>query len=203
MYFSSDILYNRFLPQSMGLALSCTPKGSAALKSCANQWHQACGTDSYPKADWAGKETSPVWPVSPALQPRWICQSCRCYLMSPSTSDLLQEIICSTAETLWGIACDANGTRSRDWFLFLLLFPSVTEKPFLMVLMAVRRDTDLCCNFFKAWACWSQTLEDSLAVEAGGAAGPSPSSLTKCCLPRLCAAPVAALVDNPLTTSSL
>lgn len=129
MYFSSDTLYNRFLPQTTGLVLSCTLKGSAALKSCASQWHQVCGTGSYPKGDWAGKETSPVWPVSPALQPRWICQSCRCYLMSSSTSDLPQEIICITVETLWGTARDANETRSGDWFLFLLLFPGVMENP--------------------------------------------------------------------------
>lgn len=93
------------------------------------QWHQVCGTGSYPKGDWAGKETSPVWPVSPALQPRWICQSCRYYLMSSSTSDLPQEIICITVETLWGTARDANETRSGDWFLFLLLFPGVMENP--------------------------------------------------------------------------
>lgn len=149
MYFSSDILYNRFLPQTMGLALSCTPKGSAALKSCANQWHQACGTDSYPKAGWAGKETSPVWPVSPALQPRWICQSCRCCLMSPWTSDLLQEIPAAvlrlSGHSTW---CK----RNQLWGLvsFPAVFSQHDGKPFLMVLMAVRRrDTNLCCNFLK------------------------------------------------------
>lgn len=41
----------------------------------------------------------------------------------------LQEIICSTAETLWGTARDANGTRFGDWFLFRLFFPGVMENP--------------------------------------------------------------------------
>lgn len=77
---------------------------------------------------WAGKETSPVRPVSPALQPRWICQSCRCYLVSPSTSDL-QEINCSTAGTLWDTARGVDRTRAGAWFLFRLLFPAVMENP--------------------------------------------------------------------------
>lgn len=74
-----------------------------------------------------------------------------------------------------------------------------------MVLMAVRRrDTNLCCNFLKPEHAGARHWKILWLWSQVGLLDPAQFLTDKqCYLPGLCAAPVAALMDNPLTTSSL
>lgn len=127
MYFSSAVLYNRFLPQTMGLALSSAPKRSAALKSCAKQLQQVHVKDSCPKVGWTGKETLQC--EQHLVLGKWDGSAravgvirCLHINIQPSSGNHLQHCW----ESL-GTAHGANGTRRGDWFLFLPFFPRVME----------------------------------------------------------------------------
>ena len=67
-----------------------------------------------------------------------------------SASSLLQEIICSTAETLRAQRVMQMEPGLETGFFSCCYFPAWWKTPPEMVLMAVRRrDTNLCCNFLK------------------------------------------------------
>lgn len=67
-----------------------------------------------------------------------------------STSNLPQEIICSTAETLWAQHVMHMEPGLETGFFSCCYFPAWWKTPPEVVLMAVRRrDTNLCCNFLK------------------------------------------------------